>query len=224
MTNVLAIGAHPDDIELGCGGALAKHTQQGDMVHLLVLTTGQAGPGNAELRIAEQHLAAEALGVKQENVFWGGLPDGRVSNYELELVHVIEEVIRETSSTVVYTHGALDSHQDHRAVAEATWGAARQARNVLCYDSPSSHSFNPSVFVDISATLDQKVTALECHTSQVESSLMASTSLVRTQAGYRGFQARVAAAEGFMPHRLLLDCLSWHERTLDLGEPATLAG
>jgi LmbE family N-acetylglucosaminyl deacetylase len=217
MTQVLAIGAHPDDIELGCGGALANHTASGDMVHMLVLTTGDAGPGDVKVRTAEQLRAAEILGVKQENVFWGGLPDGRVSNYELELVHAIENVIKETGSTVVYTHGNLDSHQDHRAIAEATWGAARQVRNVLCYDSPSSHSFNPSVFVDISRTLDQKVAALECHASQVGNSAMASTSLVRTQAGYRGFQARVDAAEGFMPHRILMDCFSDHHDHEVLG-------
>jgi LmbE family N-acetylglucosaminyl deacetylase len=204
VTSILAIGAHPDDIELGCGGALSNHVDNGDDVHMLILTTGDAGPGTCEDRTTEQLNAAAALGVKEDNVFWGGLPDGRVSNHELELVHTIEAVISATASTVVYTHGSMDSHQDHRAIAVATWGAARHVRDVLCYDSPSSHSFNPSVFIDISRNLERKVAALECHASQVSQSAMASTSLVRTQAGYRGFQARVQAAEGFMPHRMLL--------------------
>lgn len=205
MTSVLAIGSHPDDIELGCGGTLARHVSSGDDVHMLVITTGESGPGEVSARVLEQVAAAEILGVTQDRLFWGQLPDGRVSNYELELVHLIERVIVQTRAEVVYTHGSLDSHQDHRAVAEATWGAARHARRVLCYDSPSSHSFNPSVFVDITATLGKKHDALKAHGSQVDNSRMASTSLVMTQAGYRGFQARVEAAEGFMPHRLLLD-------------------
>jgi LmbE family N-acetylglucosaminyl deacetylase len=205
MTSVLAIGSHPDDIELGCGGTLAKHVASGDDVHMLVITTGEAGPGEVSNRVQEQISAALVLGVPREHLFWGELPDGRVSNYELELVHTIELVITQTRAEIVYTHGSLDSHQDHRAVAEATWGAARHARRVLCYDSPSSHSFNPSVFVDITSTLDKKREALKAHASQVGNSRMASTSLVMTQAGYRGFQARVEAAEGFMPHRLILD-------------------
>ena len=205
MTSILAIGSHPDDIELGCGGTLARHVSSGDDVHMLVITTGEAGPGEVSARMEEQIAAAEILGVPRQCLFWGELPDGRVSNYELDLVHIIERVITQTRAEVVYTHGSLDSHQDHRAVAEATWGAARHARKVLCYDSPSSHSFNPSVFVDITATLGKKHDALKAHRSQVTNSSMASTSLVMTQAGYRGFQARVEAAEGFMPHRLLLD-------------------
>jgi LmbE family N-acetylglucosaminyl deacetylase len=205
MTSILAIGSHPDDIELGCGGTLARHVSSGDEVHMLVITTGESGPGEVSARVHEQIAAAEILGVPPEHLFWGELPDGRVSNYELELVHTIERVINQTRAEVVYTHGCMDSHQDHRAVAEATWGAARHARRVLCYDSPSSHSFSPSVFVDITSTLDKKREALKAHTSQVDNSRMASTSLVMTQAGYRGFQARVEAAEGFMPHRLLLD-------------------
>jgi LmbE family N-acetylglucosaminyl deacetylase len=201
-TSVLAIGAHPDDIELGCGGALAKHVASGDDVTMLVVTAGSAGPGDVAQRIAEQEAAAAVLGAR---LVWGNLPDGRVSNHELELVHLIERVIAENKVSVVYTHGDRDSHQDHRAVAVATWGAARHCRRILAYDSPSSHDFSPSVFVDITSTLDKKVSALRCHATQVASSSMASVSLVHTQAGYRGFQARVEAAEGFVPHRMLLD-------------------
>jgi len=202
-TNVLAIGAHPDDIELGCAGTLAKHVSSGDDVTMLVITNGEAGSGAVEGRRREQERAAEMLGVHR--LIWADLPDGRVSNHELALVHVIEQTIRDYNIAVVYTHGSTDSHQDHRAIAVATWGAARHCRHVLMYDSPSSHQFTPTVFVDISDTLEKKIAALECHRSQVSSSLMADSNLVRTQAGYRGFQARVSAAEGYMVHRMLLE-------------------
>lgn len=200
--NVLAIGAHPDDVEIGCGGTLLRHALAGHNVILLVITQGEAGPGDVDDRVAEQEAAARVLGVKE--VIWGHLPDGRVSNHELSLVHVIEQVISQHGIDVVYTHGPGDSHQDHRAVAQATEGAARHAGQVLCYNSPSSVGFLPTVFVDITDNVERKVAALECHSSQVNNSRMASTDLVRMQAGYMGFQARVPAAEGFVPHRLLL--------------------
>ena len=199
--NVLAIGAHPDDLELGCAGTLARHVAEGDRVTLLVVTSGQAGPGDVALRENEAREAASVLGA---DVVFGGLPDGSVSRYELELVHLVEEVVRSTGADVVYTHGQKDSHQDHRAVALASMGACRGVQRLLCYDSPSSVAFSPSVFVDITTTLDKKVAALQAHETQVGHSAMASVSLVRTQAGYRGFQSRCEAAEGFEPLRLVL--------------------
>jgi len=202
VRRILAIGAHPDDIELGCAGTLAAHALAGDEVTMLVITTGEAGPGDVLQRENEAREGAKVIGA---NILFGDLPDGSVSNHELKLVHLIETVIRETGTTIVYTHGQNDSHQDHRAVALASMGACRAVQQVLCYDSPSSIGFTPSVFVDISDTLSKKLAALDCHRSQVGSSVMASHELVSTQAGYRGFQARTIAAEGFEPIRLLLD-------------------
>ncbi len=201
MANVLGIGAHPDDIELGCAGALAAHVSRGDTVTLLVVTCGSAGPGDVALREEESRAAAAVIGA---DIVFGRLPDGSVSNHELALVHLIERTCREHDIDTVYTHGQKDSHQDHRAIALASMGACRAVQQVLCYDSPSSVGFTPSVFVDITTTLDKKVDALRQHASQVTHSAMASVDLVRTQAGYRGFQARCGAAEGFEPLRLVL--------------------
>lgn len=203
MVNVLAIGAHPDDVELGCGGTLAKHCARGDNVTVLIVTKGEAGPGAVDDRTEEVRQAASILGV--DNVVVGQHHDGRVSTDELGLVHLIESTMKKYAIERVYTHGVSDSHQDHRAVAQATLGAARHAKCILAYDSPSSIGFAPSVFVDITGYLDKKLDALRAHHSQVSNSAMASTGLVMTNAGYRGFQARVEAAEGFNPIRLMLD-------------------
>lgn len=203
MANILAIGAHPDDIELGCGATLASHVATGDHVTALIVSDGESGPGDVAERRQEARDGAAALGV--ERMVFGGLPDGAISNHQLELVHLIERVCREAGVDRIYTHGPKDSHQDHRAVALATMGGCRQVAQVLCYDSPSSLGFTPTVFVDISDTLSKKLKALNCHRSQVQSSLMVSHELVTTQAGYRGFQARTIAAEGFEPVRLVLD-------------------
>ena len=199
--NVLAIGAHPDDLELGCSGTLARHVAEGDHVTMLIVTSGQAGPGDVSLR---EHEATEAAAVLGAGIRFGRLPDGSVSQHELALVHLIEQAVRDTGADAVYTHGQKDSHQDHRAVAMASMGACRAVQQVLCYDSPSSLGFSPSVFVDVTSTLDKKLAALAAHRSQVSSSAMASPDLVRTQAGYRGFQSRCEAAEGYEPLRLVL--------------------
>jgi LmbE family N-acetylglucosaminyl deacetylase len=199
--NVLAIGSHPDDIELGCAGTLLKHASSGDTVTMLIVSHGEVGPGNVAEREKEQLDSAKLIGA---DVVFGRLPDCEISLHELELVHLIERTIKNTKADIVYTHGILDTHQDHRAVALATLGASRHCSKILCYDAPSSYGFTPTVFTDITGHLENKIKALECHKSQVEASAMASPELVRTSAGYRGHQARVKAAEGFMPHRLVM--------------------
>ncbi len=201
MATILGIGAHPDDLELGCAGTLAAHVAAGDHVVMLIITDGTAGPGDVGQRDDEARQAATVIGADIE---FAHLPDGSVSNHELALVHVIEAACKRHGVDMAYTHGQKDSHQDHRAVAMASMGALRGVQRVLCYDSPSSIGFTPSVFVDITATLDKKESALAQHISQVHHSAMACLSLVRTQAGYRGFQARCEAAEGFEPLRLVL--------------------
>lgn len=200
--NVLAIGAHPDDIEIGCGGTLAKHVADGDRVWMLVITNGQNGPGEVSDRETEQDQAAAVLGA--EAVIWGGIPDCAVSLHEHALVQLIQETIASTRADVIYTHDTADSHQDHRAVAMGTLGAARHHPTVLCYDAPSSYGFQPTAFVDISSTIDKKVEALQCHASQVAASPMVSSERERAKATVTGHHARVGMAEGFKPIRMLM--------------------
>lgn len=202
MRKVLAIGSHPDDIELGCGGTLLRHISNSDTVSMLVVTDGEAGPGDTSTRLGEQQAAADAMGAT--GVHYGHLPDGLVSNCELQLVHLIERVLLRQEVDTVYTHHRDDTHQDHRAVSLATCGAARWVRNILFYESPSSVHFAPSVFVDITEVLTQKVAVLSFHTSQLAASRSASIALVRSQGAFRGHQARTEFAEGFVPHRMLL--------------------
>lgn len=200
--SVLAIGAHPDDIELGCGGTLVKHVMAGDQVTMLIVTKGEVGPGDTAERIAEQERACQVMGV--DSLVWGDLPDCQVSLHELSLVHLIEDAIGTSRADTVYTHNINDSHQDHRAVALNTMGAARQVPNVLSYDAPSSLNFAPHLYVDISEAIDKKVDALLCHASQVEASEMVDSAKVRNSAGYRGHEARVSQAEAFMAARYVM--------------------
>jgi LmbE family N-acetylglucosaminyl deacetylase len=200
MRRVLAIGAHPDDIELGCGATLLGHVAAGDAVTMLVLTGGQAGPGAAH-RHDEQRKAAAMLGA---TVRWGGLDDCDVPA-DATTVRLVEDVIRDTDADVVYVHAPDDSHQDHRAAAAATLSAARRMSRVLHYQSPSTLSFQPTVFVDVTAYLSGKLAALRAHASQVEMSAMVEPDAVVASARYWGAQARIGYAEAFAPCRLVLD-------------------
>jgi LmbE family N-acetylglucosaminyl deacetylase len=201
MRSVLAIGAHPDDIELGCAGTLAAHRAAGDSVTMLVLTGGQNGPGSTATRRAEAEAAARALDCL---LVWGRMVDCAVTA-EATTIAAIENVISGVDADVVYVHAPDDSHQDHRAAAAAALSAARHSSRVLHYRSPSTTRFEPTVFVDISAHLDRKLTALACHRSQVEASAMVDPEVVAATARHFGAQARVRYAEAFTPARFVWD-------------------
>ncbi|GGK03168.1 hypothetical protein GCM10010123_36380 [Pilimelia anulata] len=201
MYSVLAVGAHPDDIELGCGGALAAHAAAGDVVTMLVLSGGQNGPGSVSERVAEQEDAARTLGAV---LLWGHLVDCAVTA-DAGTISGIEQVIDAVAADVIYVHAPDDSHQDHRATAAAVVSAARYGTRVLHYQSPSTTAFEPTVYVDVAAHLDRKLAALACHRSQVAGSAMVDPEAVAAGARYHGARARIRYAEAFVPARFVWD-------------------
>jgi LmbE family N-acetylglucosaminyl deacetylase len=203
MITVLAVIAHPDD-ELGCAGSLIKHVDAGDRVIIAACTAGTSGPGRVTDRVHEMECSARVIGAE---LVWGNFEDGHVSQHEARLVQFIEGVIQDCVVDLVYSHAPHDSHQDHRAVANATLGAARNSQNILQYESPSAINFMPSIFADISDVLERKIEAVECHRTQLASSRMINLDYIRGQAHYRGFQARVLAAEGFIPVRIMFNTI-----------------
>lgn len=202
--NVLAIGAHPDDIEYSCGGTLIRHAQRGDDVFLLVMTSGSMG-GEAETRRHEQEEAARILGAKE--VFFGGYTDTRLV-CDRDTIMKIESFVQQCEADIVYTHFGEDTHQDHRALAQAVVPAARSVPNLLFFDGFSSQHFAPTVFVNIGKVINQKLAALEAHVSQVEKTNIENMNIVdiaRSAANYRGIQGRVTYAEGFVAMRYFLE-------------------
>jgi len=196
---VVAVGAHPDDIELGCGGALLAHRRAGDAVTLVVMTDGEIGPQGAISRREEQAEAARLLGA---DLVWGGFRDGAVPD-GVEAVSCIQDVIETVDADIVYTHSLHDTHQDHRATARATFAAARRVSRVLAYESPSSVDFAPVVYLDIDGLVPAKLALVRAHLSQVLGCGLVDLDAVEAQARYRGFQARGRMAEGFEVHRFL---------------------
>ncbi len=196
---VLAIGAHPDDIELGCGGSLLSHKANGDEITLLVMTTGEQGPQASRSRINEQEDAARVFGA---DLLWagfedGGVPDGRAA------VEAIQSVVKSMCADVVYTHHPNDSHQDHRATALATQAACRRLSRVLMYEAPTTLGFNPNLFVNVAPYVEGKLEALRAHVSQVLKNGLVDLEAIEAQARYRGFQARIRHAEAFEADRFV---------------------
>jgi LmbE family N-acetylglucosaminyl deacetylase len=196
---VLAIGAHPDDLELACGGTLMRLVDVGHEVHAMVMSHGAAG-GDGAARQREAVAGARFVGATSVEIF--DMPDTQLSLHENEMAHAIEETIRRHQPDIVLTHSANDQHQDHRAVHLATLRAARRHPAILCYESPSvTAGFQPSVFVDIENHLDAKVRAVATHRDQ-RSKPYVSAEQIRGLATFRGSQARVRHAEGFEAVRM----------------------
>ena len=140
--NILAIGAHFDDIELGCGGALAKHVSQGDKVYAYVATlSGFTNPESKvvrsnEMAMSEGERAMQVLGVE---LICGGFETLAVEFNE-ELNQQIVRIVEQKEIDKVYTHWVGDIHHDHQAVAKASLHSCRHVPNMLVYRSNWYHS------------------------------------------------------------------------------------
>lgn len=176
---VLAIGAHPDDVEIGVGATLAAHAAAGNAIVILTLSSGAVG-GDVQERRHEALAAAAHVGAR---LFLHDFTDTRLDPAD-GLITTIEQTIHEVEPAVVYTHSAADRHQDHRAVREATEVAARRVPTLACYQSPSSTiAFAPSRFVPVDAYLDTKLEMLAAFASQAHRDYL-DPELVRATARY----------------------------------------
>lgn len=198
---VLAVGAHPDDIELGCAGALMRHVAAGDEVTMLVMTAGDRGPQGARSRMSEQKEASRIIGAQ---LIWGHFDDGSIPSGR-ESVAVVDSAVRDLDADVVYVHAPNDSHQDHVATSLAAAAAARRSARVLYYQSPSTTVFAPNVFVDVETTVRGKIDALRAHWSQVTQCKFVDLDAVEAGCRYWGSRARVSYAEPFETPRFVWD-------------------
>jgi LmbE family N-acetylglucosaminyl deacetylase len=186
---VLAIGAHPDDCELGCYATLAYHKSQGDSVHLLILSKGEAG-GPSGKRIKESKEAAQLLGA--DSITVGDLKDRMITS-DSQTIDLIQAGLEEVQPDRIYTHSPHDNHQDHRNAALATMTLYRHVDDIFLYESPSvSHEFTPRVFVNITRFFHVKIAALKLHETQNRKYYIR-TEAIEGLAQYRAFQAGMLA-------------------------------
>lgn len=197
--NVVAIGAHPDDIEIGAGGSTALHRAQNDSVRFLVLTRGgELSP--PEDREREAREAASVLGV--DDVHFLGYEDTEVP-YSRDIIKQVENHLDEFDADRVYIHTEDDTHQDHRHAALASIAAARNCNEVLAFESPSTRpSFSPEYYNTLSeGFLERKISSIRSHESQQEK-LYLEAEAMKGLARFRGQQANSRFAEAFQVIRL----------------------
>jgi two-component system response regulator HydG len=177
---VLAIGAHPDDVEIGAAGALLVHRGLGHEVSILTLSRGARG-GTETTRAGESEMAALALGA---TLFHEDLHDTRIGEGD-PTIGVISRVVESVRPTVIYTHSLHDVHQDHRNTHQAAMVAAREVGRVYCFQSPSATvDFRPTRFVTIDQQLERKLLAIRAFASQTQVRAYLEPDLIEATARY----------------------------------------
>lgn len=190
---ILAVGAHPDDIELGCGGTIRAASMLGKKVTAVFLSKGERS-GSPEVRPKESIDALRLLGVKE--VHFGDFPDSEIK-CSREAIDFLESFFVANKPEVILTHTVNDIHQDHRQVGWISMSAFRNASKILAYETPRvTPAFAPSYFIEITDCLNHKGEALKCHLSQKSKRYITYESMINL-ASFRGSQVGVPAAEAF---------------------------
>ena len=217
---IMAIGAHLDDIEIACGGTLAKAIKAGHEVKVLIMSksgyTNKDGvlQRSDEQAVAEGIEALHTLGISEIEIL--DFPTKDIP-FRSDVVNAIDVRMAAFNPDIIFTHHPFDTHQAHEGVAKASIAAARRKNTVFFYEpiTPSGRSyvpFKPSLYVDIESTLDMKIASLKCHVSEYNK-FGAEDWIegVRCRCGFRGYEIGKKFAEAFEVLRLEL---SFEERAI----------
>ncbi|MDP3910576.1 MAG: PIG-L deacetylase family protein [Gemmatimonadales bacterium] len=191
---VLALGAHPDDVELGCGGTLARLVREGVVCHVLTFTDCAASNGGADM-FAEAARAAQTIGVQIAGHL--RLPVRELVSHRQAVADALVRVRDDLGPRCVLVHSATDVHQDHGVVAAEARRIFRTA-TVLAYEAPwSAGRFAPGLFVRLSAQdVERKLAALRAYESQAARHYFADGPVLG-QLAVRGAQIACQHAEAF---------------------------
>jgi LmbE family N-acetylglucosaminyl deacetylase len=184
----LVVAAHPDDEILGCGATAARLVQEGREVYFAILGEGitsrhenRAAADLEQSSLLHRNAQAAAAIVGVKDIFLHKLPDNRLDTLPLlDVIKMVEDLIERVKPEVIYTHHPGDLNVDHgvihRAVLTATRPMAGQSvREIYAFEVPSSTEwafgslqpvFRPTVFVDVSATLETKISAMACYETE----------------------------------------------------------
>jgi LmbE family N-acetylglucosaminyl deacetylase len=218
--NILAVGAHPDDIEILCAGTLALYAQEGHAVFMGIFTDGSMGCPDLEpaklacIRKAEAEASATQI---EARLLWAGVTDELAFPNE-EQRRIMIDLLRQADPDLIITHSPNDYHPDHHYVSQLvldsyfqkglphmphqTQPACRFGQAPVYYmDNLGGIDFSPTEYVDISAVMETKRRMLACHESQIrpmrELAKTDMLEMIEVQARFRGFAAGCPYAEGF---------------------------
>jgi LmbE family N-acetylglucosaminyl deacetylase len=217
IMRVLAVGAHPDDLEILCGGTLAKYAKRGDHVSMAVATNGEVGsPMLAKQEIAEirRQEAAASAKVIGADFYWMNYPDEFLFSTEHTRLAFLD-LVRQDRPDVIITHAPTDYHPDHRTTGGILWDIrvmttvpnistehppCKQIPEIFYMETVAGIDFVPQHYVDIGETFSLKREMLACHKSQsiwLEDQYQISyLDMIEITGRYRGFQCGVKYAEG----------------------------
>lgn len=224
--NILAVGCHPDDLEIGCGGTLSTYVGQGHAVFMCHVANGDKGHAVIipeelkKIREKEAVQAGRIIGAKE--VINLDIPDLEVNSYNETSVSRLIDVIRETKPDIIITHSPEDYMRDHLEVGKLVFNASFSASvphvsttkdfypnipSLYYMDTLAGVNFLPTEYVDITNMIEIKLEALNCHESQIKWMLehdhIDFLDFVRTISKFRGLQCGVKYAEGFR------QCMTW---------------
>ncbi len=207
--NILAIGAHFDDIELGCGGALARHVDQGDKVIVFIATSSEFSSQhgcvlrNGDTALEEAKKASQIIGYE--------LIIGNIQTFRLEFAEQVNtqllKIIETNDIDLIYTHWEQDAHHDHKNLALATLHCARHVKRILMYRSnwyDSTKVFQKNFFIDITQTWERKEKAIRAYKTENERVGDVWIEYFKREAMNNGLQMGVDFAEGFQLVRWLV--------------------
>jgi LmbE family N-acetylglucosaminyl deacetylase len=214
---ILVVAAHADDETLGCGGAIAKHTSKGDKVRLILMADGvssrtQSNDKSLEERNYVAEKAKNILGI--DSIDYLFLPDNKMDSIPLlDIVKLLEPLVEQYSPSVVYTHYHNDLNIDHKITNQAVMTVCRPlpsstTTTILGFEVLSStewnqiQEFNPTYFIDISATIDVKINAAKAYNIEMRKPPHSrNLQHIRALAQHRGNSIGLDAAEAFHVYR-----------------------
>lgn len=216
---ILAVGTHPDDIEIACSGTLAKCVKRGDTVIVCHASTGNLGHVEippkelTEIRAKEAKRAGAMAGFE---VICAGFDDLEIYDNNKTARDMMVDIIKYANPDLIITHDPDDYMPDHTATSRLVFDASftatlpnyktkqpNPAKLVPIYymDTLAGVNFNPTMYVDITNEIDLKLDMLNCHESQIvwmrDHDHIDFPDMVRTCSRYRGYQCGVDYAEGF---------------------------
>ncbi|WP_061205824.1 PIG-L deacetylase family protein [Leptospira santarosai] len=227
--NILVVAAHPDDEILGCGATMARLSQEGCEIHILILAEGITSRQNTRDRNSNlnelselaqiAHTAGKTVGAKSVELF--DFPDNRMDSIDrLDIIKVIERKVQEIQPEIIFTHFKYDLNIDHRITSDAVITACRPypgqvVKELYFFEVPSStewqvgnqsEAFHPNYFVPINETqMKKKIDALNIYQSEMREFPHArSIEAVNALAKWRGASIGVSMAESFMVGRKLI--------------------
>lgn len=208
---ILAVGAHLDDIEIACGGTLAKALEAGHQVKVLIMSRSGYTSKDGKVQRSDEDAVREGtnalhvLGVQDITILDFNTKD---IPFESDVVNPIDVCISEYQPDIIFTHHPFDTHQAHEGVAKSTIAAARRKNTVFFYEpiSPSGRSyvaFHPQLYIDIEGTVDKKIAALREHKTEYNKFGGEDwVTGVHARCGFRGYEIGKKYAEAFEILRL----------------------